>query len=172
MPKKILVTFASRTGSTSGVAERIYAVLKDLGENPELKPMNEVSDITGYDAVVAGSAIQANKWLPEAMDFMHRHQTSLSEKPFASFTVCMTLAMKKGEQYRPTISGWIAPVRALARPVSEGIFAGALNIKKIPDAGDRLKFKLSTLFGVWKEGDYRSWHKIEKWAASLPELLN
>lgn len=172
MGKKILVTYASRAGSTAGVAEKIGKVLRDFGEDAEVKPMHEVTDLLDYDAVVAGSPIQAGAWLPEAMEFMRRNQAVLSGKPFASFTLCMTLAMKKGVAYRPAISEWIAPVRSLARPVSEGIFAGVLDVKKVPGAADRLKFKLSILFGVWAEGDFRNWYEIEKWAASLPELLN
>ena len=166
------MTYASRAGSTAGVAEKIGKILSDLGEDAEVKPMNEVTDIAGYDAVVAGSPIQASRWLPEAMEFMRRNQSVLSAKPFASFTLCMTLVMKKGEDYRPQISEWIAPVRSLVRPVSEGIFAGVLDLKKVPGAGDRLKFKLSILFGVWTEGDFRNWYAIEKWAAGLPELLS
>lgn len=166
------MTYASRAGSTAGVAEKIGKILRDLGEVAEVKPMNEVTDLTGYDAVVAGSPIQASRWLPEAMEFVRRNQVVLSGKPFASFTLCMTLVMKKGENYRPAISEWIAPVRSLIRPVSEGIFAGELDLKKVPRAGDRLKFKLSILFGVWSEGDFRNWYEIEKWAAVLPELLN
>lgn len=172
MGKKILVTYASRAGSTAGVAEKIGKILSDLGEVAEVKPMNEVTDINGYDAVVAGSPVQANQWLPEAMEFMRRNQAVLAVKPFASFTLCMTLVIKKGEEYRPAVSGWIAPVRSLVRPVSEGIFAGVLDLKKVPGAGDRLKFKLSILFGVWPEGDFQNWYEIEKWAAGLPELLN
>ncbi len=73
MGKKILVTYASRAGSTAGVAEKIGKILRDLGEVAEVKPMQEVKELDGYDAVVAGSAIQASKWLPEAMECMYRH---------------------------------------------------------------------------------------------------
>lgn len=172
MGKKILVTYASHAGTTAGVAEKIGQILRDLGEVAEVKPMNEVTDIPGYDAVVAGSPIQASRWLPEAMEFVRMNQAVLSLKPFATFTLCMMLVMKKGEDYRPAISEWIAPVRSLVRPVSEGIFPGVLDLKKVPGAADRLKFKLSTLFGVWSEGDFRNWYALEKWAAGLPELLN
>lgn len=87
------------------------------------------------------------------------------------FAVCMTLAMKNGERYRPQISEWLAPVRRLVHPVSEGIFTGALDISKIPSFGDRLKFRLSVLFGVWSEGDHRDWGAIREWAEGLPEKL-
>jgi hypothetical protein len=56
--------------------------------------------------------------------------------------------------------------------VSEGLFAGMLSISKIPSFSDRLKFRLSALFGVWKEGDHRDWKAIQTWAEGLPPLLN
>ena len=56
-------------------------------------------------------------------------------------------------------------------PVSEGLFAGTLDISKIPSFGNRLKFKLSVLFGVWTEGDHRDWNAIRAWAKSLQPLL-
>ena len=62
-------------------------------------------------------------------------------------------------------------MRALVRPVSEGLFAGTLDIKKIPSIGDRLKFRISVMMGVWKEGDHRDWNAIRAWAASLVGLF-
>jgi hypothetical protein len=59
----------------------------------------------------------------------------------------------------------------LLKPVSEGLFAGALDIRKIPSFSDRLKFRLSVLFGAWTEGDHRDWNAIRTWAQSLPALL-
>ena len=62
-------------------------------------------------------------------------------------------------------------MRALVKPVSEGLFAGSLEIAKIPSFSDRLKFRLSVLFGAWKEGDHRDWNAIRAWAESLAPLL-
>jgi menaquinone-dependent protoporphyrinogen IX oxidase len=109
--------------------------------------------------------------LPEATAFVQRHQAALRQKPVAIFAVCMTLAMRDGEKYRQDVSAWLAPVRRLVHPVSEGLFAGVLDIAKIPSFSDRLKFRLSVLFGVWSEGDHRDWQAIRVWANSLPALL-
>jgi menaquinone-dependent protoporphyrinogen oxidase len=171
VPDKILVTYASRLGSTAGVAEAIGKTLHDNGAEVEVRRMEEVTDLTPYRAVVAGSAIRGKQWLPEAVQFMQAHQAELKQKPFAAFLVCMTLAMKSGEKYRPHVASFLDPVRAVARPVSEGLFAGALDIGKIPSFSDRLKFRLSVLFGVWREGDHRDWSAIRDWAASLGPLL-
>jgi menaquinone-dependent protoporphyrinogen oxidase len=171
MTVKILVTYASNTGWTAGVAETIGKTLAENGAKVDVLPMRNVDDLSPYDAVVAGSAVNGGAWLPEAMRFVRAHQAELKRKPFAAFLVCMTLTMKNGEQYRSHVSSWLEPVRALVRPVSEGLFAGGLEIHKIPSFSDRLKFRLSVLFGVWKEGDHRDWNAIRQWAMELKPLL-
>lgn len=172
MSNKILVTFASRTGSTAGVAKAIADTLSESGAEVDVRPMQDVKDVAPYRAVVAGSAIQGKQWLPEAMQFMRTFQTQLAQRPFAAFLVCMTLAMRNGEKYRPQVADWLMPVRTLVRPVSEGLFAGALDISKMPSFGDRLKFRLSVVFGVWSERDHRDWEAIREWASGLLPLLS
>jgi menaquinone-dependent protoporphyrinogen oxidase len=167
---KILVTYASRAGSTAGVDEAIGKTLVENGAQVDVRPMVEVKDLAPYRAVVAGSAIQNKQWLPEAMQFMRDYQRALAQKSFAAFLVCMTLTIGDGK-YRDEVTTWLAPVRLLARPVSEGLFAGVLNIGKIPSFSDRLKFRLSVMFGVWSEGDHRDWAVIRDWAESLVPLL-
>jgi menaquinone-dependent protoporphyrinogen oxidase len=170
MSDKILVAYASRTGSTAGVAEAIGKTLSENGVQVEVRPMEDLKDLAPYRAVVAGSAIQGRQWLPEAMQFVQAHQASLAQKPFAAFLVCMTLTISNGK-YRAQVADWLQPVRALVKPVSEGLFAGALDISKVPSFSDRLKFRLSVAFGVWSEGDHRDWNAIRAWAESTRPLL-
>jgi menaquinone-dependent protoporphyrinogen oxidase len=170
MSNQILVAYASRAGSTAGVAEAIGQTLAESGAQVEVRPMQDVEDLAPYRAVVAGSAIQGGKWLPEAMQFMQTHRAALTQKPFAAFLVCMTLAIANGK-YREHVADFLQPVRALVRPVSEGLFAGALDISKVPSFRDRLMFRLSVIFGVWSEGDHRDWNAIRAWAESIRPLL-
>ena len=170
MSEKILVTYASRTGTTAGVAEAVGNTLDSSGLPVDVLPVSAVQDVTPYRAVVAGSAIQGKQWLPEAMQFVQTHQAALRRKPFAAFLVCMTLAMKKGD-YRSEVAAWMQPVRALAPTVSEGLFAGALDISKVPTWRDRMMFRISVAMGVWSEGDHRDWDAIRACAESLPPLL-
>lgn len=171
MTAKVLVTYASRTGATAGVAEAIARTLTKGGAAVDVLPMSDVKDLTEYAAVVAGSAIQGGQWLPEAIKFIQTNKVSLSQKPFAAFLVCMTLAMAKGD-YRDQVSTWMAPVRSIVRPVSEGLFAGSMDISKMKSFGDRIKFKMSVAMGVWAEGDHRNWDAIHQWAESIqPKLM-
>jgi menaquinone-dependent protoporphyrinogen oxidase len=170
MSNTILIAYASRAGSTAGVAEAIGKTLAESGPQIEVRPMQDVTNLTPYRAVIAGSAIQKGQWLPEAMDFMRTNRAALAHKPFAAFLVCMTLAMPN-QKYHNVVADWLKPVSDLVQPKSEGFFAGALDISTVPAWLDRLKFRLSVAFGVWSEGDHRDWNAIREWAVSLRPLL-
>ncbi len=170
MSNRILVAYASCTGSTAGVAEAIGQTLAESGVPVDVRLMKEVHDLSPYRAVVAGSAIQGGKWLPEAMEFMQTQRAALSQRPFAAFLVCMTMVMKN-PQYRQGAAAWMEPVRAMVKPVSEGLFAGVLDIRQVRSFSERIKFRLSVLMGVWEEGDHRDWTAIRAWAEGLKPLL-
>ncbi len=171
MSKRILVTYASQAGSTAGVAEAIGKSLAEGGAQVDVLPMKNVKDLTPYQAIVAGSAIHGQQWLPEAMQFMRDHQSELSRKPFASFMVCITLSMANANQYLEGVKGWMNPVRELVRPVSEGYFAGVLDFSRLPFSFNVLAMRIAVLTGVWKEGDHRDWKAIRIWAESTRPLL-
>lgn len=171
MNKKILVTYASRSGSTAEIAEAIGKTLRQTGADAVVLPMQAVKDLSSYDAVVAGSAIRGSKWLPEAMEFVRTHRFELLKKQVATFTVCITLAMSNSEQYRQAVAVWIEPIRAQLRPVSEGLFAGMLDFKKLPLTLDTLKLRLTVALGIFPKEDRRDWNAIRTWAESLQPLL-
>lgn len=171
MNNKILVTYASRTGSTAEVAQAISRALRESGAQVEVLPMQDVKDLSSYRAVIAGSAIRKSKWLPEAMQFVRAHQDTLRHKSFAMFTVCITLAMSNSDQYRSAVAGWVAPVRSLVRPLSEGLFAGKLDFSKLPLNWDTLMLRATVAAGIFPRGDHRDWNAIRVWAESLKPVL-
>lgn len=171
MNSKILVTYASRTGSTAEIAEAIGKTLTHNGAQVDWLPMQDVKDLSPYSAVVLGSAIRKAKWLPEAMQFIQDHRAELARKQVAMFTVCITLAMSNSDQYRQAVRAWIAPVHTHVKPISEGLFAGRLDFTKLPLNFDTLKFRLVVALGVFPKDDRRDWKAIRAWAESLSPLL-
>jgi menaquinone-dependent protoporphyrinogen oxidase len=173
MSKKILVAYASQAGSTAGVADMIGKTLSEKGAQVDVRPVSQVTDLSSYDAVVLGSAIHGQKWLPEAMEFLRAHRAELARKPFASFMVCITLSMANSGQYLDGLKSWMSPVRELVRPVGEGYFSGALDFSKLPFSFNVLAMRLVVLSGMWKEGDHRNWDAIRGWAQDLsPRLIS
>lgn len=171
MNNRILVTYASRAGSTAAIAQAIGKTLTQNSTLVDVVPMQDVKDLSRYSAAVAGSALRGSRWLPEAMQFLQAHRSELSKKPFATFTVCITLAMSNSKQYRQAVAGWIAPVRAQVRPVSEGLFAGMLDFTKLPLTFDTLKLRLVVALGIFPKDDRRDWNAIRSWAESIHPLL-
>jgi menaquinone-dependent protoporphyrinogen oxidase len=171
MEEKILVTYASRTGTASGIAEVIGGSLSKNGFQVEVLPINEVRDLSIYNVIIIGSAIQGRQWLPEALNFIKENKDQLKKIKTAIFTVCITLSMKNGEKYLPEIRKWVLPVIEGINPIKEAYFAGKLDIAKIASLSDRMKFRLSVLFGIWDEGDHRDWATINTWIEELITVL-
>jgi menaquinone-dependent protoporphyrinogen oxidase len=77
----VLVAHASQHSATAEIAERIAAAMREAGCAAEAQPASEVRDLSGYRAVVLGSAIYAKHWRPEARSFARRHAAALRELP-------------------------------------------------------------------------------------------
>ncbi len=171
MSDKILVTYATRAGSTAAVAAVIGETLTEEGLEVDVRRMEDVIDVAGYSAVVAGSAIRGGKWLPEAMQFMRRHQHDLAERPFAPFMVCITLSTNNTSIHQ-RVKHWLKPVRAIVKPVSERYFSGALVFDKLPPSFGKLRMQIAAALGIWKGGDHRDWNTIKAWAHNLAPKLH
>ena len=63
--KTILVAYASKHGSTQGIAERISEKLQQMGKQAEARSVDAVSDPGSYEAFVIGSAIYFGSWMKE-----------------------------------------------------------------------------------------------------------
>jgi menaquinone-dependent protoporphyrinogen oxidase len=160
MPKKILITYASKRGSTGEVAEAIGKTMARIGARVDLLPLKKVTGLSGYQAVLIGSAIRVAKWLPEAVDFVSENRAALQRVPTAYFTVCMTLA-EDTPANQTRAAGFLEPVRTMLAPVAEGYFAGKVDPKT-------LSFLENTMLKAKNvpQGDFRDWSKITSWAQS------
>ena len=62
--KRVLVAYASKAGSTAEVAEAIAESLSAKGQVVDVKKIEHVTDLSGYDAVLVGTCIRMGAWLP------------------------------------------------------------------------------------------------------------
>ena len=74
---RVLVAYATKSGSAQGVAEKIGETLTNRGAEVEVRSVKERLDVTSYDAVVLGSAIRMGKWLKSATSFAEKNRDYL-----------------------------------------------------------------------------------------------
>ena len=169
---RVLVTYASEAGSTGEIAGAIGQVICESGAAVDVLPIQTVSDLTPYRAVVVGSAVHSSAWMPEAVMFVETHRDALSQMPVAYFMSCLTLAVADTDELRREVESFLDPVRqqvSEVQPVDVGLFAGKLDFSKLAFAY-RVMWPF-TAGGQATEGDYRDWKAISAWAGNLPPVL-
>lgn len=165
---KVLVGYASGTGCTKGVAERIGETLARAGARVDVAPFASAPDPAAYDAVVAGSGTRAGSWHPVAKKWVARHASALKSRPVALFTV--GIAMAHGADKTAETLG--VTDRLLAKtgvePLDIGAFAGWYDPAKF----SFLERKVMRMAKA-PEGDFRDWTAIESWTTSVaPRLVS
>jgi menaquinone-dependent protoporphyrinogen oxidase len=161
MEKRVLVTYASKYGSTGGVADAIGKELCSKEVATDVLLIKNVSNISSYQAVVIGSAIYMGKWMSEAVDFVKKNKDILRQVPVAYFLACMTLSHPT-EEKRAEVLAYMDPIiKAVPeiKPVGIGTFAGALDYNNLSWLNKKILKSKGT-----PEGDFRDWNAIRAWA--------
>ncbi|MEZ4737336.1 MAG: flavodoxin domain-containing protein [Caldilineaceae bacterium] len=120
MTANILVTYATRYGSTQEVAEAVAAELRTLGLAVEIQPMRNVKTLHGYQQIVLGAPIYIGRLAKDARRFLTQHQDALQTRPVALFALGPTTLKEEDwrnvrtqfEQILAHLS-WLKPVSAL-----------------------------------------------------------
>ncbi len=155
----ILIAYASKHGSTQGIAERIAEKLRQTGKEAEARPMHAVEEPGNYEVFVIGSAVYYGSWLKEATEWVHRNQAILAAHPVWLFSSGPLGTKVQDAEQQPKES---AEFWETLRPRDERIFFGALDHNKLSFA-ERMMVKAVRA----PEGDFRDWQAIEAWAASI-----
>jgi menaquinone-dependent protoporphyrinogen oxidase len=165
MTRKILVAYATRTGSTAEVAETIARHLCKAGLSAEARPVGEVTSLDGYSGAVLGSAVRYAAWLPEMIDFMSAQRDALSAIPVAFFTMHM-LALGDDPGAVAERAKYTAKARELLNPLDEVFFEGMIDPSRL-SFFDRMAVRLAKS----PVGDRRDWGRIAGWADALAPRL-
>lgn len=157
---KVLVTYASKYGSTGGVADAIGKELCSKDVAADVVLIENAGNVGSYQGVVIGSAIYRGKWMSEAADFVKKNRDILSSVPVAYFLVCMTLSQPT-EKKRAEVLSYMDPILKAVpeiRPVGIGTFAGALDYNNLSWVTKKIMNSKGS-----PEGDFRDWNAIRAW---------
>lgn len=161
---KVLVAYASKHGATKEIAEKIGEVLGRRHMDVDIIPAHGVKDLSGYDAVVLGSAAYIGLWRRQAVTFLKKNREWLSALPVWLFISGPT---GSGEP-KELLKGWLYP-KSLGQVIEE------IKPRDIACFGGRIDAGNLNLFEKWivrnvnaPEGDFRDWDGIVAWAEALP----
>jgi menaquinone-dependent protoporphyrinogen oxidase len=161
MEKRALITYASKYGSTGGVADAIGKELCSKEVATDVLLIRNVTNISSYQAVAIGSAIYMGKWMSEALDFLKKNRDILRQVPVAYFLVGMTLA-RPTDKNRAEALSYMDPILEAVpeiKPVGIGTFAGAMDYNNLSWLNKKILKSKGT-----PEGDFRDWNAIRAWA--------
>lgn len=165
----VLVIYASRLGSTRGIAERIATRLKADGLAATAAPVESVTDLRAYDGFVIGSAVYAGHWLIPAGRFIEDHRAVLAAHPVWLFS---SGPVGDSATRRPAVSP--LGIEALGATVSareHRIFAGAFDRQTL-DTVALGKVERIIARRFVPEGDFREWTEIDAWADDIARDLS
>ncbi len=159
----VLVAYASKHGSTQGIAQRISQKLAQMGKQAEARSIDTVNDPGSYEAFVIGSAIYYGSWMKEATEWVHRNQVILATRPTWMFSVGPLGVDFMDDEQQPKEK---AEFQESIKPRDHQVFFGALDHHKLAYT-ERMMAKAVRA----PEGDYRNWEAIDTWAESIARDL-
>ena len=159
---RILVAYATKEGSTAGIAETIGDELTKRGLQAEVREVRQVRNVTPYDAVVLGSALYIFRWRREALRFGKRHARELRARPVWLFG-SGPLDRSAEEKEIPPVKG-AAKLMALLGARGHATFGGKL----VPTSPG---FVARKMIESGNTGDFRNFDQIRGWARGIAEEL-
>jgi menaquinone-dependent protoporphyrinogen oxidase len=167
---KTVVVYASKYGSTKGIAEFIAEKLRQHGAQADAQEISEVHNLEGYDAFVIGSAVYMTHWLKEAAEFVMRNRAVLASHPVWLFSSGPLSTKTKDAKGRGVLVAAepkeIAEFNVAINPRDHQVFFGGLDASKLA-FGHRMVRKMPAARTLFPEGDFRNWDDIDAWAISI-----
>ena len=191
-----MIAYTTNAGSTADVAKAIGEELTKSEAQVDVRRLEEVSSLEGYEAAVVGGPMILG-WHRAAQKFVKAHQAELSRIPVAYFFTAMRLTQTGEESIGETRifidprlakapkqagklsyseryaspGNYLRPALKAApqvKPVMAGFFGGDLELAKL----NYLQIFFVMVVVRAQLGDYRNWEAIRGWAGSLSDGLH
>ncbi len=157
LEKPTLIAYATRGGTTQKVAESIAGAMREHQALVEVRPIEQVRDLSPYRAVVVGSGVRDEKWLPEAVHFVKDHQQALQQSPLVYFLV-YSLLLEEFPQRIEEVLSHLSEIRQMVEPLEVAIFS------RDPQS---LSPKMLVNTKHLPEGHWSDWKSLETWAGQI-----
>ncbi len=159
---RVLVCVASRHGATAEIGSALAAALVDAGLEVDRVGPDRVADLSGFDAVIAGSAVYLGRWMDAATNFIERHEDALRTMPVWLFS-----SGPMGDPPMPAEEPEdVGDLAARIGAREHRIFGGEVD-RGVLGLGENV---ILTAVRA-PEGDYRPWHEIRAWADTIAAEL-
>jgi menaquinone-dependent protoporphyrinogen oxidase len=159
---RVLVTWGSTRGGTAGIGEILGRELEAQGFEVVAAPVERVRSAEGFDAVILGGALYANRWVPSARRFVRRNLADLRRVPVWFFSSGPLDDSAEREEIPPPTQ--VAVLAERVGALGHVTFGGRLEPHP---KGFAAQAMAKTLSGDWRNPDrIRSWAKAI--AAELP----
>ncbi len=157
----VLVTWGSKLGGTEGIARIIADTLEQQGFEVTAEPVEKVTGVKAFDAVIVGGALYANRWPGKLRRFVNRNIAQLRKVPVWFFS-----------------SGPLddsAEKRDIPPPNQAAVLADRVGVKRHVTFGGRLepdaKGFPAAAMAKKLSGDWRNPERIRDWATKLAREL-
>ncbi|GAA4990101.1 flavodoxin domain-containing protein [Kitasatospora paranensis] len=160
--RRILVAYGSKHGATAGIADEIGRTLTEDGFETSVVPAGKVRDVTGFDAVVLGSALYAGHWQHDALACARHNADALAQRPVWLFS--SGPVDSSAEQHD------IPPVRGASKEMKRLHARGHVTFGGSMTA-ETPGFIAHSLVKHGKGGDFRNPERIREWAHGIAREL-
>ena len=158
----VLVASQTQHGATREIGDLIGATIAGRGIATDIRDLEQVEDVTEYDAVVLGSAVYMGSWMKPAKAFVERHADELSVRPTWLFSSGPIGDPPKDGREPVQVDDLVAATHARGHR----LFGGRLERSRLG------MFERAVAHVVRApEGDFRDWGEIEDWAAGIADEL-
>lgn len=158
---RVLVTWGSQRGGTEGIARVIADTLEHEGLDVDLLSPNRALEARGFDAVIVGGALYANRWHEDARHFVARRERDLRRVPVWFFS--------SGPLDDSADHAIIPPTRQVA------ILMERVGAQSHVTFGGRLeknaKGFIASAMAKTKAGDFRNTDRIRAWAREIAHVM-